>query len=42
MHGPVYLARIGADGVASMVCVYKRTRFLWINRYRVMPPLPRL
>ena len=40
--GPVYLARLGADGVASIVCEYKGTWHGWFNQSRVMTPLERL
>ena len=40
--GPVYLARVGADGVATIVCEFKSTWHWWFNQYRVMTLLERL
>lgn len=41
-HGPVYLARLGADQVKMIVCEYKRTGSWFFERYSVMTPSERL
>ena len=41
-EGPVYLARVGADGLLSIVCEFERAPETSLDEFSVMTPLERL